>query len=218
MSETSTRDRILSAAAELFAGRGYAATSIRHICERAGANVASVNYYFRSKEHLYEEVFRMLFETIASPLEEIARRRIETATQWREAIHDWILKVLGIFSAEDPPQRWAAKLFARERVAPSSVFPIVYGKFFHPLEKALEDLIRLALARRRSEYEVRKWILLIGGACDVFAYHDAPWDEVVFPAGVEKQEWLRQVAEHLTGVVCCGLPEKGSPLDGEGPK
>lgn len=53
MDET-TKNRILTAAVGLFAGQGYAATSVRQICEAAGANVASVNYHFGSKRGLYD--------------------------------------------------------------------------------------------------------------------------------------------------------------------
>lgn len=55
--ERSTRDRLLDAGTALFAERGYAATSIRHVCDRAGgANVAAVNYHFGSKRGLYDAV------------------------------------------------------------------------------------------------------------------------------------------------------------------
>ena len=51
-----TKERILDAAERLFAENGYAATSLRRIMNDAGANVASVHYYFRSKESLLEAV------------------------------------------------------------------------------------------------------------------------------------------------------------------
>jgi len=52
--DASTKDRILTSAVGLFASQGYAATSVRQICEAAGANVASVNYHFGSKRGLYD--------------------------------------------------------------------------------------------------------------------------------------------------------------------
>ncbi len=52
--DASTKDRILTSAVGLFAGQGYAATSVRQICEAADANVASVNYHFGSKRGLYD--------------------------------------------------------------------------------------------------------------------------------------------------------------------
>jgi AcrR family transcriptional regulator len=55
--ETSTKDRILDAAERLFAERGFTDTSLRRITAEAGANIASVNYYFQSKEALIHAVF-----------------------------------------------------------------------------------------------------------------------------------------------------------------
>lgn len=49
-----TRSRLLEAAVGLFAAQGYDATSVREVCERAGANVAAVNYHFGSKRDLYD--------------------------------------------------------------------------------------------------------------------------------------------------------------------
>src|SRR4029453_16523245 len=56
------RERILVAAELLFAKRGVDKTSTRDITTEAGVNVASVNYYFRSKEALTEEIFMRLAE------------------------------------------------------------------------------------------------------------------------------------------------------------
>ena len=49
----STENRLLDAAAELFAVRGYASVTIRDISDKAGANIAAVNYHFGSKEQLH---------------------------------------------------------------------------------------------------------------------------------------------------------------------
>lgn len=50
------RERLLDAAERLFAEQGVAATSVRDITGAAGANVAAINYYFGSREALYQEV------------------------------------------------------------------------------------------------------------------------------------------------------------------
>lgn len=54
----SARDRLLEAAQEVFAERGFAAASVRDICAKAGVNIAAVNYYFRDKERLYIEAVK----------------------------------------------------------------------------------------------------------------------------------------------------------------
>ena len=51
-----TIERILDAAEELFAERGVADTSVRNITEKAGVNVAAVNYHFGSRENLIQRV------------------------------------------------------------------------------------------------------------------------------------------------------------------
>jgi AcrR family transcriptional regulator len=52
-----TRDKILGAAESLFVERGFSATSLRAIADRAGVNLAATNYHFGSKKGLLAEVF-----------------------------------------------------------------------------------------------------------------------------------------------------------------
>jgi len=66
----STRQRILGAAEELFAERGFAAASLRQVTAAAKVNLAAVNYHFGSKNNLIEEVFRRR-------LDELSQRRLE---------------------------------------------------------------------------------------------------------------------------------------------
>ena len=66
----STRQRILGAAEELFAERGFAGASLRQVTAAAKVNLAAVNYHFGSKDNLIEEVFRRR-------LDELSRRRVE---------------------------------------------------------------------------------------------------------------------------------------------
>jgi len=54
----SVRERLLDAAEQLFAERGFNSTSIRDLAAAAGCNIASVNYYFGGKEKLYVEIWR----------------------------------------------------------------------------------------------------------------------------------------------------------------
>src|SRR3954466_1727491 len=53
-----TRQQLIEAAGQVFAEHGYRAATVREICMRAGANVASIHYHFGDKEKLYLEVLR----------------------------------------------------------------------------------------------------------------------------------------------------------------
>lgn len=50
------RERILAAAARLFATKGFDATGVRELATEAGVNLAMVNYYFGSKEGVVSAV------------------------------------------------------------------------------------------------------------------------------------------------------------------
>lgn len=52
----STEEKFKEAARIVFMRKGYAATKTRDIAEQAGQNLALLNYYFRSKENLFEIV------------------------------------------------------------------------------------------------------------------------------------------------------------------
>src|SRR4030065_1606115 len=55
------RERLRDAAGEVFAEQGYRRATVREICRRANVNIASVNYYFKSKEDLYADVLEFAY-------------------------------------------------------------------------------------------------------------------------------------------------------------
>ncbi len=64
MPETSSpREQILRAAIETIEAEGIENATVRNIAERAGVNIAAINYYFGSKGHLIEMVVAQVLET-----------------------------------------------------------------------------------------------------------------------------------------------------------
>src|SRR5882724_8376827 len=80
--ETTSQNRILDAAEELFAKRGFNATSMRLITTHAKVNLAAVNYHFGSKEALYADMMaRRLRPINEARLASLARAEQEAAGQ-----------------------------------------------------------------------------------------------------------------------------------------
>ncbi len=52
-----TKERILKIASMLFFQKGIDRTSIKQIADKAGVNIAAVNYHFKSKENLVDLIF-----------------------------------------------------------------------------------------------------------------------------------------------------------------
>ena len=60
----STKARILDAAEEVFAVRGFEGASTREIASRAGVNISSLHYHWESKETLYYAVFQNIYNQL----------------------------------------------------------------------------------------------------------------------------------------------------------
>jgi TetR/AcrR family transcriptional regulator len=55
--DLSTEEHIKTMARSVFIEKGYDATSVRDIAQASDSNVALINYYFRSKEKLFNAIF-----------------------------------------------------------------------------------------------------------------------------------------------------------------
>ena len=53
-----TEAKIIEAARQLFIHKGYARPRTRDIADKAGINLALLNYYFRSKEKLFHLIMQ----------------------------------------------------------------------------------------------------------------------------------------------------------------
>ncbi|MEY4133695.1 MAG: hypothetical protein RL386_45 [Bacteroidota bacterium] len=69
--DISTEEKILEAARELFADRGYSGVRMREIAARAGINKGLLHYYFRNKEALFISVFKESFSRFSRKLNDI---------------------------------------------------------------------------------------------------------------------------------------------------
>ncbi|ALW86731.1 TetR family transcriptional regulator [Hymenobacter sedentarius] len=81
--DTSTEERIKEAARKVFLQKGYAATRVKDIAQEAGLNIALLNYYFRSKEKLFDLVMLEKLQQFAGELQRIM---LDEATSLREKV------------------------------------------------------------------------------------------------------------------------------------
>lgn len=63
--DSNTENTILLAAEEVFFDKGYAGATTTEIAKKAGVNHAMLHYYFRTKENLFQIIFKRNVERIA---------------------------------------------------------------------------------------------------------------------------------------------------------
>lgn len=82
------REHIIETAMSLFAGKGYEGTSIRDIAENASVNLAMINYYFGSKEKLFENIVKYKSDLTRVLLDEILNNTKLSSIEKIDAIID----------------------------------------------------------------------------------------------------------------------------------
>lgn len=92
-----SEERIKAAACKVFHQKGYAGTRTRDIAEEAGINHAMVNYYFRSKEKLFQIV---MIETMTYFFQGISAILNEETTSLEQKIEQVVAKYIDLLLEE----------------------------------------------------------------------------------------------------------------------
>ncbi len=153
MSEPNTRERLLNAAEALIADQGYNCTSLRQITQRAEANVAAVNYHFKSKHGLV----KAMMERRLDPLDRIRLSRLAEIQQKAalegckpdlvEVLRGFIEPTL-FYLTQNEGGRNFIRIICRVHTEPGGVIKQIFFKtirpvavrFFNTLCAALPDL------------------------------------------------------------------------------
>jgi len=130
-----TREKVLKAAEQIFAERGFQATTVRDICLRAGANIAAVNYYFRDKASLYTEVLRRFARTLDVEAA-ISDRTIPPEKLLRMII---VMRLRGVFASDHPD--WPFRLMMHEWAQPTPVLDRVMNEMFRPVYDRFREIV-----------------------------------------------------------------------------
>ncbi len=196
-----TRDRLLDAAGEVFAERGYRRATVREICRRANVNIASVNYYFKGKEDLYADVLEFAYRQALRQYPESAVPPLTGAPENSlfRFVHSFLLRIL-----DEGSPAWFGKLMAREIVEPTGALDGIIEKAILPIHRSLGALVREILGVRADDALVRLHVFSILGQC-LFYRHARPviarlYPNVRFDAGE-----IERTAGHIVSVTLSAM-------------
>lgn len=149
------RGNILDAAEDLFAERGYAATSVRRIAEAAGVNAAMIHYYFGNKKSLLHAVLEKALEPLAKAIEMMRSADAVAPEEITQALMSTV--------AAHPRLPY---LVIREVMLPGGVMQAHYAKHLAP---RLGGALPALLAREQREGRIRDDLSPAVGAMAVMA-------------------------------------------------
>ncbi len=198
-----TRVRVLEAAGELFARKGFRSATTREIGILARANVSAVNYYFGNKERLYSAVIQHILDLavrgdLTSPTPSENALPEESLYAFIRSLLFWIL--------DDDSRVWHGKMVAREIVEPTTLSDLVIEGVIRPLHERLQSIVRrLPGGHALTDDEATLCTLSIVGQC-VFYYstrqiatklHQLTFDDA----------FVESLAHHITQFSMAGVKE-----------
>jgi AcrR family transcriptional regulator len=199
-----TRNRLLEAAGQVFAEKGFRLATIRDICHRAEANVAAVNYYFRDKEQLYRAALHHAFQCRLDqlPLPQWPEGT-PPATKLREFIHAVVRHMV-----REGDMPWQMQLLLRELSHPSAAGVELVRDFIRPVYELLWSILREILPADIAADRLHLTAMSIIGQC---FYHRVGREVISLVVGEEESRTYTpgRIADHVADFSLAALIQKG---------
>jgi TetR/AcrR family transcriptional regulator, regulator of cefoperazone and chloramphenicol sensitivity len=127
------RERIIKAVLYIIGKKSDVRVTVREISARANVNLAAVNYYFRTKEKLFDEIEKYFFREVF----EANKILDDTSEDPYKRILRWAKEITGLIS-ENPGIIWiiSNKVMKKEKTG------VFLNEFIHKKDQRLIDLIR----------------------------------------------------------------------------
>ena len=150
-----TRQRLIDAAAKLFADKGFQNVTVREICKASTANVAAVNYHFGDKAGLYRAVVTYAIEVMreTNELSQRAGDGLSPEEQIRGFVRVFVTRLTG-----DGPTSWIHRLMAREMEHPTEALEQVMTHVVKPRLEYLAGVAGQVMGLPASDPRVKRCI------------------------------------------------------------
>jgi TetR/AcrR family transcriptional regulator, regulator of cefoperazone and chloramphenicol sensitivity len=195
-----TQTRLLEAAGQVFAEKGFQDATVRRICERAGVNIAAINYHFGDKEQLYVASVRHAFQC---RLESMPIPNWPPGTPPAQKLRDFIHVVVDRM-CNDHYLPWQWQLLMRELSQPSQAGESIVRDFIGPVYGLLRGILQEALPGEVDEVKLHLTAFSIMGQC---FYHRVARPIIRLVVGEEEHARYvsRLVADHIADFTLAAL-------------
>jgi AcrR family transcriptional regulator len=199
-----TRQKLVDSAGPIFAEKGYYSATVREICKRAGANVAAVNYHFKDKLGLYEEV---LVQCKRAAHVDQMRVALDQTGSPEDILRDVIrARVQGLRKNAMP--NWQLRIFAHELADPTPALSRMINRVSRPIYDRMLELIAKIIGMPPRDVKTRLCAHSVMGQI-LFYVFAGPILERFSPDMKLTDEMLEQIANHIADFSLAYLREMG---------
>lgn len=197
-----TRQRLLTAAIDVFGQYGFDGTTTRALASAAGVNLQAIPYYFGGKEGLYlaaaEHLATLISGHVSSRRQQVQARLAEIHGEGRPVTREEarelltiLLSTLAEVMVSERSRPWA-RFLIREQMEPTEAFTKVYESVMRPMLEAIRRLVGVLLGAPPASEKVGLRALSIIGSVMVFRVANA--------AALRQLEWSAMGPRELDAI------------------
>ncbi|SAH81870.1 TetR family regulatory protein [Bordetella ansorpii] len=168
-------DRILKVAKELIARKGPSATTVRDICDAGNVNVASIHYYFGSKDALVKTVLLTILEPVnieRRVMLDEARRQFQPGPLPVPTILEALFRPLVMAERSIDGGRLFVRAESHLRAAPDSDYTLFVGQHMDGYAQMFIDALEASLPRFTRAEIIWRYEFVRGSAMHLLANCD----------------------------------------------
>lgn len=204
--DTNPRQRLIEAAGTVFAEVGFHVATVRQITERAGVNVAAINYHFRDKNELY-----------AACLREAHCQSMVSCGEWEceseepeDRLHLFIDRMVRRLLNPKRP-KWHAALMSREMLEPTGALDQLVEQGIRPDCRELEAIVQQLTGGDLPRDRVYMLGFSVVAQC-LFYLQNRPIIERLYPKFKNKPPTVEQIVEHIYAFSVTAIREFAPPV------
>jgi AcrR family transcriptional regulator len=191
---------LLEEATRVFAQKGFRDTTIADICKAARSNVASVNYYFGSKDQLYAEVWKNAFLLALRryPLDGGLTAKATAIDRLKALIRAHLHRML-----DDGTLGHAGQILLMELSHPTEALECVKNDAITPLRKQVLGIIRSLLGNDAAEEQVALCAMSVIHQCFGFGLKRGKLPHLL--GSMKRADLFEALVEHITLFSLAGI-------------
>ena len=199
--EHATRERLLTAAIDLFAEHGFDGVTVREICHRADTNIAAVNYHFRDKLGLYWAVIGMAIEHMRDITD--VTRRVALDAPAEDRFRHYVRTYLRRLMQAEGPASWIHRIMRHETTNPTPAAPQIFDLAIRPRLEYLSSVIAELIGCAATDPRVVRCVISVQGQC--LLYRPDPFHSAVQSKWPVAPGPIDVIADHIAEFSLAGI-------------